>query len=193
MGTVSESECFPVGKCELQWLQAVTDFCRNGQCPKKPIFCYIWNVKNTFQPHRILIALLLAYAIWFGYFMWGFGPGNMTWALCLVFGIQFLLGVLYAFLLGKKKIPAVFAWGTLLFWIAGSAFLPYYNLVYFFDLYTGGKLISETMRFMETRPGIWQIISHSTQVVPNAIVHAAGVVLLGVGLWLGDRKPPHKL
>eukprot|EP01034_Spumella_vulgaris_P044308 gene44308-55100_t len=57
------------------------------------------------------MALLLAYAIWFGYFIWGFGPGNMTWALCLVFGVQFLLGTVYALLLGENKVPAVLAWG----------------------------------------------------------------------------------
>lgn len=150
-------------------------------------------MKNRLQPNRVLVALLFAYAIWFATFIWEFGPGNVTWALCLVFGVQFLLGVLYALLLAKKRVPAVFAWAAVLFWIAGSAFLPYYNLVYFFDLHTGGKPITETLRFMETRPSMWQIMAHSTQVLPNAIVHAAGAVLLGVGLWAGDKKPAQKL
>lgn len=140
------------------------------------------------------MALLFAYAIWFVYFISGFAAGNVTWAFCLVFGVQFVLGVLYALLFHKKRVPAAFAWGALLFWTAGSAFLPYYDAIYFFDLNTpSDKLLPETMKFLLTQPGIGQIMVHSSQVMPNAIVHAAAVLLIGIGLWTGNKKPAARL
>lgn len=140
------------------------------------------------------MALLFAYAIWFAYFVSGFSAGNMTWSFCLAFGIQFLLGAVYAFLLYKKPVPAAFGWGALLFWAAGSAFLPYYNLTYFFNLNIPRKeLLPETMKFLLTQPSIGQIVANSTQVVPNSIVHAAAALLMGIGLWAGTKKPARSL
>lgn len=148
-------------------------------------------MKNLFSPARILLALALGYAIWFALFIPDF-TGNLRWAYCLVMGVQLALACVYGYLLVKKTVQPVLAWGTVVLWAFGSAFVAYYESRYFFDD-RAAKPLETMMQFLMGRPSVPEILGNSSHLPYNALVQAGAGILLVVGLLLGGQRPKNTL
>lgn len=147
-------------------------------------------MKSLLSPSRILLALALGYAIWFALFIRDYA-GNLRWAFCVVMGTQLLLAGVYGYVLAKKPVQALWAWGTVLLWAIGSAFVPRYEAWYF--LYTGASgSFEKMMAFMASKPSVGQIILNSGYLWANVLVQAGAALLLVIGLLVGNRRPTNK-